>query len=293
MNKALFSILGIIILFILIGLFIPKSFDCKVIDFDIEQGQSLESISKGLKEQGIIWSKNFFSSYVFILGKATQVKAGHYQLKTCENILKIVGKITSNHFPDRKFTIIPGWTNMKIEQELIEQGFIDGEFIAEEGYMFPDTYYLNNTNIIDELISKARANFNEKVGEISYDDLILASILEKELQILEDKKIGAGVLLNRLNIGMALQVDASLTYILGKSSAELTQEDLDLDSPYNTYRYSGLPPTPICNPGLESVEAALNPTDTDYWYYLTTPQGETIFSRTFEEHKQAKWEYLR
>lgn len=295
MSKTIALIISLIILYILIGLFWPKSFECKTIEIDIERGEVLETTAINLKQAGIIRSKNFLSSYLFIIGKSTKVKAGHYELRTCDNVVQIGRKITSNQFPDRKFTIIPGWTNAKIARELVANGFIENkeDFTAKEGYVLPDTYFLNDINILDELIGKADANFNEKVGEIDYDDLILASIIEKELQALEDKKIGAGVLFNRLSIGMGLQVDASLTYVLNKSSAELTKEDLELDSPYNTYKYKGLPPTPICNPSLESIEAVLNPAETDYWYYLTTPEGETIFSRTLEEHRQAKWEYLK
>jgi len=295
MNKIIYLLIGLVVLYILIGLFLPKSFDCEVINFNIEQGEHLEQIAINLKDQGIIRSKNFLSAYVFIIGKANQVKSGHYQIKKCENIVQIGNKIISSQFPDKKFTIIPGWTNKKIAKELVNIGFIEKEedFRAEEGYIFPDTYFLNNADTLEDLVKKARDNFNSKVGKIDYDDLILASIIEKELQTLEDKKTGTGVLLNRLNTGMALQVDASLTYILGKASAELSKQDLELDSPYNTYKYSGLPPTPICNPSLESIEAVLNPIGTDYWYYLSTPEGETIFSKTLEEHRQAKWEHLK
>ena len=298
MNKSLFTISGILIIYLLIGLFLPKSFNCGLVEIDIEKGQGLEEVAIELKDNDIIWSKNFISAYIFILDKATDVKAGHYELRTCDNVFQIANKITSNQFPDQKFTIIPGWTNRKIAKELVENNFIDHEieFLDKvegiEGYLYPDTYFLHNTNTVNELIEKAQDNYNSKAKDLNYDDLILASIIEKELQTIEDKKIGAGVLINRLRIGMALQVDASLTYILGKGSLDLTKKDLELDSPYNTYKRTGLPPTPICNPSLDSINAVLEPIDSDYLYYLTTPEGETIFSKTLEEHRAAKWEHL-
>jgi UPF0755 protein len=298
MNKFPYTILGIFIIFILIGLFLPKSFNCEIVEIDIEKGQGLEETSISLKDNNIIWSKNFLSAYVFILNKSTDVKAGHYNLKTCDNIYQIANKITSSQFPDQKFTIIPGWTNRKIARELVDNGFIEHEieFLDKaerlEGYLYPDTYFLHDTNSIDELIQKAQENYNSKVKDLSYENLILASIIEKELQTLEDKKIGAGVLFNRLSIGMPLQVDATLTYILGKGSLDLSKDDLDFDSPYNTYKHRELPPGPICNPSLDSINAVLEPVESDYLYYLTTPEGETIFSETLEEHRKAKYEHL-
>jgi UPF0755 protein len=128
--------------------------------------------------------------------------------------------------------------------------------------------------------------------KIIFNTLIMASLLEKEVRSYEDKQLVSGILWKRLNHGWPLQVDATLAYITGKKSSELTKEDLELSSHYNTYKYSWLP-GPICNPGLESILAALNPKESQYWYYLSTPEGKTLFSETLGEHNIKKAKYLK
>jgi len=169
-----------------------------------------------------------------------------------------------------------------------------------EGFLFPDTYELDYPVRAEQLITKALNNFQKKFLLITqpsekklYQLLIMASLLEREVKTYEDKQLVAGILWKRIEKGWPLQVDATLNYFTGKSSRELTKNDLQTDSPYNTYLYKGLPPTPICNPGLDSIKAALYYQDSPYWYYLSTPNGKTIFSETFEQHKQAKAKYLK
>jgi UPF0755 protein len=173
-----------------------------------------------------------------------------------------------------------------------------------EGYIFPDTYEIQrNEKTLETIIIKALKNFDKKLNsdlrqEIKsqnktvFDILIMASLLEKEIKTFEDKKIVSGILWKRREHGWPLQVDATLTYLTGKKSSEFTKEDLESPSPYNTYKYSWIP-GPICNPGLDSILAAIYPEKSDYWYYLSTPDGKTIFSKTLEEHNLAKAKYLR
>jgi UPF0755 protein len=173
-----------------------------------------------------------------------------------------------------------------------------------EGYIFPDTYEIQrNEKTLETIIIKALKNFDKKLNsdlrqEIKrqnktvFDILIMASLLEKEVKTFEDKKIVAGILWKRREHGWPLQVDATLTYLTGKKSSELTKEDLELPSPYNTYKYSWLP-GPICNPGLDSILAAIYSEKSNYWYYLSTPDGETIFSKTLQEHNFFKAKYLK
>ena len=123
--------------------------------------------------------------------------------------------------------------------------------------------------------------------------LTMASLLEKEVKTYEDKQLAAGLLWKRLESSWPLQVDATLTYLIGRSSSELTKGDLTTDSLYNTYKYQGLPLGPICNPGLESIEAAVYYKESPYWFYLTNLEGEAIFSRTLQEHAANKYKYLR
>jgi len=173
-----------------------------------------------------------------------------------------------------------------------------------EGYIFPDTYEIQrNKETLETIIIKALKNFDKKLNsdlrqEIKsqnktvFDILIMASLLEKEVKTFEDKKIVSGILWKRREHGWPLQVDATLTYITGKKSSELTKEDLELPSHYNTYKYSWIP-GPICNPGLDSILAAIYPEKSDFWYYLSTFDGKTIFSKTLEEHNLAKAKYLK
>ncbi|MCX6796968.1 MAG: endolytic transglycosylase MltG [Candidatus Doudnabacteria bacterium] len=168
----------------------------------------------------------------------------------------------------------------------------------------------------EELIKKALDNFCKKItpdmlSDIKardltlFDIITLASIIEKETgrnaitpqqkQMLdEERKIIAGIFYNRLNIGMALESDATINYITGRNNPSPTQEDLSVNSPYNTYKNKGLPPGPISNPSLSSIMAAIYPAQTDYFYFLhKQPSGEAVFSKTFEEHVKNKFKYLK
>lgn len=175
--------------------------------------------------------------------------------------------------------------------------------IGIEGYLFPDTYQINRIAGIEEIVRKLLSNFDEKLApyrnEISgagltlFDTITMASLLEKEVNNFEECQLVSGILWKRLKNGVPLQVDATINYITGKQTIKISKEETQIDSPYNTYKYPGLPIGPICNPGLGSIEAALSPESSEYWYYLSTPEGETIFSKTLEEHNIAKQTYLK
>lgn len=182
---------------------------------------------------------------------------------------------------------------------------IDWEFLENiqasslEGFLFPDTYDFNLKSEPRDILEKFLVNFEEKTKDARgntdnfYDILILASLLEKEVQTSEDMKLVAGILNNRLEINMVLQIDATLVYITGKKTAELTNADKLINSPYNTYQNRGLPPAPIANPGLKAINAALNPTPNSYFYYLSAPDGTTHFAETLEGHNENKAKYLK
>ena len=172
-----------------------------------------------------------------------------------------------------------------------------------EGYLYPDTYRVFRDASARDIVQRMLENFERKLtpelrGEIgrrgkSIGEVItIASLLEKEVADPEDRRIVAGILEGRLASGMPLQVDATVNYITGKHETP-SAADLAVDSPYNTYRYPGLPPTPISNPGLGAIRAAISPRPSDYRYYLSPPDGRTIFSRTLPEHVQAKARYLK
>jgi len=164
-----------------------------------------------------------------------------------------------------------------------------------EGYLFPDTYWIRRGASLEEIVEKMKTNFQEKTKglEITPEIVIMASLIEKEVKTKEDKELVSGILWKRLEDKMPLQVDATITYITGKRTTKISKEETQIDSPYNTYKYLGLPIGPICNPGLESIMAALYPKDSEFWYYLSSPEGKTYFSKTLEEHNIKKAKYLK
>ena len=173
-----------------------------------------------------------------------------------------------------------------------------------EGYLFPDTYRVFERITADEIIKKMLENFERKVSEDMLaeierqgrsleDVVIMASILEKEVRTKEDMRMVADILWRRLKTDWALQVDSSLNYILEDKNPSLTYDQLEIDSPYNTYKYKGLPPTPISNPGLKAIKAAIYPKNNNYWFFLSKPDGQTVFARIYEEHLMNKRRYLR
>lgn len=173
-----------------------------------------------------------------------------------------------------------------------------------EGYLFPDTYRFFKTATATEVRNKLLKTFDQKVpsdfrarsatiGRSFYDVLIMASILEKELTKPSDRRLAADLFWRRLDAGMALQSDATVNYVTGKSALQPSLDDTKVASPYNTYQNVGLPPGPIANPGRDAIEAALNPTPNEFWYYLTDPGGAAHFAKTYAEHVANKTKYLQ
>ncbi|OGN34543.1 MAG: hypothetical protein A3I39_01375 [Candidatus Yanofskybacteria bacterium RIFCSPLOWO2_02_FULL_47_9b] len=176
-------------------------------------------------------------------------------------------------------------------------------FVGLEGYLFPDTYRVRAGESAKESVKRMLSNFQDKIADFEneiarqkrtlFEVLTLASLLEKEVPSQKDRALVAGVLQNRLSLGMPLQVDATISYLTGKKTVQITKDDTEIDSPFNTYKYPDFPLGPIANPGLQSIEAALFPKENPYLYYLSTLNGETIFSKTLEEHNAAKVRFLR
>lgn len=205
-------------------------------------------------------------------------------------------------------TIPEGYTVHQIGELFEKAGlFKKEEFVTlaqnEEGFLFPDTYRFFKNTTPEKVVEKMKNNFESKIAEFlseitrqkkSLNDIvIMASIIEKEVHENKDRVLVSGILWKRIKEGLGLQVDASLTYLLSKTSAELTQDDLKIDSPYNTYKYKGLPKGPISNPGKEAIFAAVFPQNSPYLFYLSDGDGKTYYARNFEEHKQNKLRYLR
>lgn len=167
-----------------------------------------------------------------------------------------------------------------------------------EGYLFPETYRVWDDQLPEGLVRKQLQTFRDRVALTSVkipaplktldEVVILASIIEKEVRSDTDRGLVAGIFLRRLKEGMALQSDATLTYLTGSSRGRATSAELAQDSPYNSYRRVGLPPSPICNPGLATIGAVMHPTPSAYRYFLTDPTGKVLYARTFEEHLKNK-----
>ncbi len=199
--------------------------------------------------------------------------------------------------------------SLEIESEAIEE-LKDEFFILSdipennlEGYLFPDTYVISSSDP-ESLVRRMLINLEDKIstdllndmnknGREIHEVITMASLLEKEVIGLEDKKMVSDILWRRLKAGIPLQIDATINYITPEHLVDVKNRHTEIDSPYNTYQNLGLPKGPISNPSIESIKAAIEPMENDYWYYLSTPTGETIFSRTHRDHVQAKNLYLR
>jgi len=274
------------VFFVWFIIYTPKnSYSQEKINFSIRKGETVEEISLNLKKQGLIRYSFPFLGYIFLKEKEKEIKAGEYELSPAMNIIEIANKIVSGDRIKKTITIVEGWTIEDIESYFKKNGLLkEGEKINDdlEGYLFPDTYEILPGEDLNEIIDRIHYNFEKKVESKFKEEIalknktlseivIMASILEKEVKTFEDKKVVSGILWKRLKMGMLLQVDAFL----------------------DTYKTKGLPSKPICNPGLESIEAAIFPQESPYFYYLSAYDGKTIFSKTLKEHNLAIEKYLK
>jgi len=276
----------------------------------IERGESVISIASKFEEMKIVRSAIALRFVIEILEAEHDVIAGDYQFKRPLSLFSVARRISTGAFGLEPIRIrIPEGATVEdiavlASRELprFDADIFLKEVAGLEGFLFPDTYFfLPNANV-NVVVRAMLDNFEQNIRQIevelsesgrSLDDVVvMASILEKEASIFEDKKSIAGVLWTRLDMGMRLQVDAPFVYFLGKNTFDLTRSDLQTDSPYNTYRYEGLPPTAIANPGLDSLKAAVLPEKHNYLFYLADHEGVTHFSETYEEHLEKKALYL-
>jgi len=264
----------------------------------IEKGTGLAEISGKLKKEGFIRNKYAFALYARALGKSKKIKYGKYLFNEPVSVFSLADRLTKGEFGFKpiKVTITEGMT-IKDISELFGgfENFDKKEFLEKteklEGYLFPDTYLFLPFAETEQIIGTMTDNFKKKAGDVGKDIVIMASLIEKEVPDSDDRKIVSGILWKRLELGMALQVDAVFPYITGKQKVLL--EDLKIDSLYNTYLHKGLPPGPISNPGLDAIDAARNPKESPYLYYLSGNDGKTHFAKTFSEHLRNKEKYLK
>lgn len=281
------------------------------ITITIESGQGVGQIAKQLEAAKIVRSASATQHLLISSGIEKRLSAGVYIFNEPLNAFVVVKRIINRDFGYTPVKItIPEGTNSKrltsiISAKLPEVDVVLFEKLAreKEGYLFPDTYFFapfaTSTEVIERMTTFFKIFTNgieEKVAASgkTFDEIItVASILEGEVQTEQDRKMVADIIYRRLAMNMPLQVDATLAYERGKTSAELTLKDLRTDSPYNTYTRRGLPPTPISNPGLDSMWAALEPIPNPYLFYLSDKDGITHFSKTHDEHVKLKAKYLR
>lgn len=300
----------IAVFFVWYGIFVPREKDSTTeVIFRIGKGEGGREIANNLANQRLIRSAVLFQTYTVTKGMSRKLQAGAYRVSPSMTVPEIANKFASGDIIKDQITIIEGWSVKDIARHLEELGkFKAHEVIAKlgerEGYLFPDTYEVRQDMSVSELGAKIWQNFEEKFtlelrqellnqDKTIHEVITMASLVEKEVQTFEDKKMVSGILWKRLKNDIPLQVDATISYITGGKTIQITAKEKEIDSPYNTYKYKGLPPSPIANPGMESIMAAIYPEQSPYWYYLSTPDGQTIFSKNFEEHKAAKAMYLQ
>lgn len=304
----------------------PVSKDETPKDFLITKGTSATKIANNLQDEGIIKNSLAFKFYVQLTGKTKKIQAGEFSLSPSDNLFQIVESLLKG--PKELWVTIPEG----LRREEIAEKFILGlskkdedadtfrqEFLnlttGEEGYLFPDTYLFPKTTTASKVVASMKNTFDKRMAEFKKDIdnsnltlnqiVILASLIERETITDEERPIVAGILLNRVNADWPLQVDASVQYALASAKCRntitncewwprpLTKDDLSISSPLNTYKYPGLPPSPISNPGLSSLKAAIYPEETDYWYYLHDEKGQIHYAETLEEHNRNVAKYLK
>ncbi len=276
----------------------------------IEKGMTLQAIAELLNERKLIRSPFLFKMWSIAFGREG-VKAGDYSLQEPVSVLALSWRLTHGDYRLQpiRVTIPEGSTNAQIATILKKEHprFYEKKFIAlaakKEGYLFPDTYLFLPTASEEEIVKKLESTFSEKItslqseithfGKPLHDIITMASLIEEEARTTESRQKIAGILWKRISAGMALQVDAVFPYILGKNTFEITFDDLKFDSPYNTYRYAGLPPGAITNPGLDAIRATVTPVTTAYWYYLSDKEGNMHYAVTHDEHLANRERYLR
>lgn len=305
------------------GLKPVESGEPKVKQIVIPKGSGLKSVARLLKDESIIRDDRVFGLYCKLNNMENKIKAGKYSLDNTMRVSEIVDKIVSGQalIDTVKLTIPEGYNLEQIIEKINDLGVVDSEsidaalkpslydyyFISQlpvrdkklEGYLFPDTYELYKDTTAEAIIDKMLNRFDDVFTEeyrnraeelnMTIDQVItLASIVEREAKLDSERKIISGVFHNRLKKNMMLQSCATVQYLFKEQKEVLTFKDLEIESPYNTYKHAGLPPGPIASPGLKSIEAALYPEDVEYLYFVAKDDGSHVFTKTYSEHLNAQ-----
>ena len=307
----------------------------KTLSITVESGMGVNEIAKLLAENGLIHSEILFKIYLQLNNLAATLQAGEYEVSPHLNLKETVALLQHGTF-DLKLTFPEGWRREEMAEYLEEAagnlpakaplGAKAEEFLAAsegmEGYLFPETYLVPKDTNAEELVKMMRKMFDAKFTKelrdraaqrnLSVEEVvILASIVEREVKLDEDRAPVAGILIKRWRSGWPLEADATVQFAVANSRQlsaisgpptgeagqpewwpkKLTNSDLEIDSPYNTRKYRGLPPGPICNPGLKALKAVVGYKESSYWFYISDKGGKTLFSKTLDEHNQKVLKY--
>ncbi len=312
--KIFYSLCGVVLILLFMQLIFwrsPRPFPQHAL-VSIERGESLGEVADKFATSGVVRSSFWLKNFVILFGGEKNIIAGDYYFPEPVGVLSVARTIYKGRFGliSIRVTIPEGLSSYEIadllETELPSfdrEDFInkvdDGKF---EGYLFPDTYFFMPNSDADDVILMMRENFarNIKIYEADIakfekpldEVMTMASILEGEGNSLESKRLISDILWRRIRKDMPMQVDAPFKYYNGKNSYTLSKEDLQEDHSYNTYVNKGLPPTPINNPGIDSIRAAITPTPNQYWYFMSDKRGNMYYAVDFEGHKRNREAYL-
>ncbi|MCP4400248.1 MAG: endolytic transglycosylase MltG [bacterium] len=301
---------------------IPPDFQTSERIVPIDPGTSLRRTAEILYEESVVSDKNLFMLLARFYRNGKSIKAGEYQFNTSMLPIEVLEKLQDGKVFFRAFTIPEGYTTYQIAEHLAEQGFgsqetylklaFDKAFATElgletdtlEGYLYPNTYHvvrgMDEKEILQKMIAELQKILTPDLhqetqakGFTLHETLTLASIIEKEARVAEERELISAVYNNRLRIKMKLDSDPTVIYGLKNFNGNLTRADLKKDTPYNTYRRRGLPPGPIANPGKASIIAALRPADVKYLFFVARNDGTHKFSTNYKEHLRAVREYQK
>lgn len=309
------------LLWYLFCLFVPPGQGSVVSDISFPPGSGIRNLSNKLKSSGVIRSSWHFALMTRLRGESHRLKAGDYSFSDDMTPDKILRKIVSGEVNYRKFTLPEGYSIYQAAELLEQKGYfnkkafidkcLDKDLLARlgikeasvEGYLYPATYNLsrggNEEQLLEQMINRFNIAYSgirggEGAGKFSrHEILTLASMIEKEAISEDEKPLISSVFHNRLRLGMPLQSDPTAVYGFRAFSGKVMKSDIKRPSPYNTYLNKGLPPGPIGNPGMESVQAAIDPTKSDYLYFVARQDGTHQFSRNLVEHNRAVRYYLK
>ncbi len=320
----LFSWLGVLYWKALLS---PLAYGSRVreVSVNIPENVSCSGIGRMLYKNGLVRGPDLITIYARLKGVDQKLKPGRYLFKTGQSLPEIVNSLVAGPSDVVIFTMPEGFTLNQLADLLVHKGLVDRErfgatlldlqkfnhqFLTKvpagrglEGYLFPDTYHAGYQTGEEQIISMMLDRFEAEIKSLDYERkarglnltlhqaVTIASMIEGEAAVDGERPLIAGVIYNRLRLGMPLQIDATVKYALGGQKNKIYYKDLEVDSPYNTYRVTGLPPGPINSPGRASLLAAVNPASTDYLYYVAKPDGTHAFSSNLDDHNNNKKKY--